>query len=123
VSTVGNAGMLWQAESGFYMRIAGGFINRGLTRRTDLPRPVQNLAYATPANVTKFERYIKDAHVGAILLDARYQPRWAGIFRLVGLVGHKAGDVIVYPTDHCSACRRLDRAELRKRTGPAAAQP
>ena len=121
VSTVGNAGMLWQAESGFYMRIAGGFINRGLTRRTDLPRPVQNLAFATPANVAHFERYIKTAHVGAILLDARYEPRWAGIFLRVGLVGHTIGDVIVYPTDHCSACRSLDWAQLRKL--PPVAQP
>jgi hypothetical protein len=121
VSGVGNAGMLWQAESGFYMRIAGGFINRGLTRRTDLPRPVQNLAYATPASVARFERYIKRAHVGAILVDNRYTRRWAGIFRLVGLVGHATGDVTVYPTYGCSACRRLDRAELRK--GRAAARP
>ena len=29
VSTVGNAGMLWQAESGFYMRIAGGLHQQG----------------------------------------------------------------------------------------------
>jgi hypothetical protein len=118
VSTVGNAGMLWQAESGFYMRIAGGFINRGLTRRTDLPRAVQNLAHATPAKVARFERYIKTRHVGAILLDARSEPRWAGIFRRVGLVGHTIGDVIVYPTYGCDACRALHWAELRKLAPP-----
>ena len=114
VSTIGNAGMLWQAETGFYMRIAGGFINRGLTRRTDLPRPVQNLAHATPAKIAHFERYIKAAGVGAILLDARNEPRWVGIFRLIGLVGHRIGNVIVYPTGRCLACRVLHWAQLRR---------
>ena len=48
VSDVGNAGMLWQAESGFYMRVAGGFLNAGVSHRTDLPRPVQDLSHARP---------------------------------------------------------------------------
>jgi len=113
VSSVGNAGMLWQAEADYYMRIAGGFINRGLTHRTDLPEPVQNLAQPTPANVAQFERYIRADHVGAILLDAGHEPVWAGIFQLAGLVGHTVGNVIVYPTHGCQACRTLDRAQLR----------
>jgi hypothetical protein len=113
VSTTGNAGLLWQAEADFYMRIAGGFINRGLTRRTDLPRPVQNLAHPTPANLAGFERYIKADHVGAILVDADHEPGWAGIFQLTGLVGHTVGNVVVYPTGGCQACRTVDRAQLR----------
>ncbi len=113
VSDVRNAGMLWQAEAGFYMRIAGGFINAGFTHGTDVPRQVQNLADATPANLVQFENYVKADRIGAILLDARHEPRWAGIFSRAGLVGHTIGNVIVFPTDGCRACRALDEAQLR----------
>ena len=112
VSNVGNAGMLWQAESGFYMRIAGGYINEGINHRTDLPRSVQALADATPAHVAMFERFVKADHVGAILVDARNEPVWAGILRKLGLVGHATGGVVVYPTNGCRSCRALDRPEL-----------
>jgi hypothetical protein len=108
VSNVGNAGMLWQAQSDFYMRISGGFINAGLSHRTDLPRQVQELAHATPAYVAQFERFVKTHHVGAILLDERNEPQWVGIFRRVGLVGHIAGGVVVYPTHDCQNCHALD---------------
>src|SRR5215472_17581938 len=47
VSTVGNAGMLWQVETGFYMRVAGGYINQAITKGSELPRPVQRLAQAS----------------------------------------------------------------------------
>jgi hypothetical protein len=114
VSNDGNTGMLWQAQSGFYMRIAGGYINEGFNHRTDLPRPVQALANATPARVAAFERFVKADHVGAILVDTNDKPvpAWVRIFPMVGLVGHAAGGVVVYPTDGCRACRTLDAAEL-----------
>ena len=51
VSNVGNAAMLWQAQTSFYLRVAGGYINAGLNNRTDLPGPVQALAKASPAAV------------------------------------------------------------------------
>jgi hypothetical protein len=111
VSNIGNAGMLWQAQTGFYMRIAGGFINAGLSHRTDLPRQVQDLSHATPTYVAQFERFVKSHHVGAILLDADYEPQWVGIFRRVGLVGHLAGGVVVYPTLNCEHCHALDAGQ------------
>jgi hypothetical protein len=104
VSDVGNAGMLWQAESDFYLRISGGYFTEGISHRTDLPMPVQHLAQATPARIAQFERYVKADHVGAILLDAGHEPVWAGIFGRVGLVGHPVGGVIVYRTNGCQAC-------------------
>jgi hypothetical protein len=119
VSQVGNAGMLWQAQSDFYMRIAGGYFTEGLSHRTDLPNPVQHLAKATPARVAQFERFVKADHVGAILLDASQEPPWAGIFRKLGLVGHATGGVIVYQTNGCQSCHALDRTQLR--TGAQAA--
>ncbi len=120
VSQVGNAGMLWQAQSDFYMRLAGGFINAGLSHRTDLPKAVQDLARATPADVANFEQFVRTDHVGAILLDANSEPRWVGIFHRVGFVGHTVGGVIVYPTRGCASCRLLDSAEIGRKA-PATA--
>ncbi len=43
VSDRGNAGMLFQATTNFYFRIAGGFINAALSDTTALPAPVAGL--------------------------------------------------------------------------------
>lgn len=111
VSNVGDAGMLWQAQSGYYMRIAGGLVNMGydpataVRRLADLPLPVQDLLHTTPASVESFEAYIKANKVGAILLDARQAPaRFARLFARAGLTGHRVGDVVVYPTYDCRRC-------------------
>jgi hypothetical protein len=119
VSEVGNAGMLWQAQSDFYMRIAGGYINAGLAQRTDLPRSVQDLSSATPDRVATFEQFVRTGHVGAILLDAGHEPKWVGIFWRMGLKGHRIDNVIVYKTNGCQSCRAVDWAQLGKRA-PAA---
>jgi len=105
VSNVGDAGMLWQAQSDFYVRIAGGYINQGFNHRTDLPASVAALADPTAAHVASFESFVKADHVGAILLDAQDEPSWAGIFGTVGLVGRTTGGVVVYPTHGCRTCR------------------
>jgi hypothetical protein len=112
VSKVGNAGMLWQAETDFYMRIAGGYFTEGISHRTDLPLPVQHLSAATPARVAQFERFVKADHVGAILLQAGQEPPWVGIFRKIGLIGRTTGGVVVYPTNGCQSCRAPDRIQL-----------
>jgi hypothetical protein len=112
VSKVGNAGMLWQAQSDFYMRLAGGYIAAGLAHGTDLPRSVQDLSSATTADVARFEQFVRADHVGAILLDALRAPTWADIFRRVGLDGHRIGNVIIYQTNGCRECRLLHSAKL-----------
>jgi hypothetical protein len=119
VSEVGNAGMLWQSKSDFYWRLAGGYINAGLSHNTDLPRPVQGLARATPNRVARFEQFVRADHVGAILLDAGHEPKWVGIFWRVGLHGHRLGNVIVYKTNGCQSCHPVTWRQLGKYT-PAA---
>jgi len=114
VSNVGNAGMLWQAQSGFYMRLSGGFINAGINHLSDLPPPVQDLKHATPARVARFEAYVKTNKIGAILLDVKHEPRWVAIFQQLGLVGHRTGGVLVYRTLGCQSCHALDWAQLGK---------
>jgi hypothetical protein len=122
VSGVGNAGMLWQAETDFYMRLAGGYINQAITRRSDLPPPLQQLAHATPAKVARFEAYVRKAGIGAILVDRQHSPLWVGIFWRMGLRGYYSGNVIVYRVDGCQSCRALTWGGIRggARTGGVA---
>ena len=113
VSNIRDASMLWQAQSDFYMRIAGGFINEGYNRhRNDLPAQVQALHKPTPANVAGFEAYVKANKIGAVLVDAAHEPQWAGIFGRIGLAGHRAGEVMIYNINGCNSCRALDSAQL-----------
>ncbi len=112
VSRIGNAGMLWQADTDFYTRLAGGYINQAINARTDLPQQVQNLAHATPLIVSQFEAYIKRDGIGAILVDGRYEPQWIGIFGKLGLRGQRIGDVVLYPTDGCRSCHGLMQSQI-----------
>ncbi|MGB6453069.1 MAG: hypothetical protein WBH47_01140 [Streptosporangiaceae bacterium] len=128
VSNIGNAGMLWQADTDFYLRLAGGYLNQSITRRTDLPRPVQRLAHASPSYVRSFEAYVKKDRIGAVLLDRNHEPKWVGIFWRMGLKGHTSGSVVVYPLNGCRSCRQLgwsqiDHGGSRATQGPATTQP
>ena len=112
VSRIGNAGMLWQADTNFYTRLAGGYINQAINMRTDLPLPVQRLAHATPQLVAQFEAYVRQQGIGAILVDVKAEPQWVGIFRKVGLHGHRVGDVLIFPTEGCRSCHGLTESQI-----------
>jgi len=112
VSSTGNAGMLWQADSGLSWRLAGGFINAGFNHRSDLPAPAAKLEWANPVRVAAFEAFVRTSHIGVIFVDARSAPSWVRIFPLLGLTGHKTGGVVVYPTDGCRTCRPVRWEQL-----------
>jgi hypothetical protein len=96
----GNAGLLFQADAGFYFRIAGGFINASLTPRQDaLPAPVGNLSQATPLLIEQFKDYVRAAGIGAVIVEQAWaQPWMLTVFRQAGLHGTSAGGVTIYPT-------------------------
>ena len=98
VSERGNAGMLFQADANFYFRIAGGFINVTLSNRTALPTPVQNLMDPTRAAQRQFRAYVRQAGVGAILVEQNWASPWMQVFSRMGLHGTPVGGVIVYRT-------------------------
>ena len=124
ISDVGNAGMLWQADSGFYMKISGGYINEGITHRFDIPHEAEELSVITPGRVVQFERFVRTNHIGAVLLDTKNAPVWVHhIFGKMGLIPHKAGSVVIYPTYGCKHCRNLDRKQLGLPPRPRLWQP
>lgn len=105
LSERGNVGLLWQAQTDFYPRLAGGFINKAITQYGGVPEPVAELAIGgtTQANVTRFRSYIKTAKVGAILVEAGEAGPWPAIFTHLGLHGRTVAGVIVYSTAKLSA--------------------
>jgi hypothetical protein len=97
VSNRGNAGLMFQADTNFYMRIAGGFVNRSFSTATGLPAPVENLRHPTPALERQFLAYVHHAGVGAILVERAWKAPWMRVFSRIGLHGTLVGGVIVYP--------------------------
>ena len=77
----GNAGMLFQADAGFYFRIAGGFINASLTPGST-PHPVTALTQPTTrARSTDSQDYVRSAGVGAIIVEQAWDaPVDAAVF-------------------------------------------
>ncbi len=98
VSSRGNAGMLFQACSGFYFRIAGGYVNISLS--TQDPPAVAALAHPTRDTVRQFQDYVRRAGVGAILVDQAWAKPWMSVFGRTGMHGTSVGGVTVYPTGY-----------------------
>jgi hypothetical protein len=71
--------MVWQVDSGFWFRLAGGYVSPGAPPQFDQPPSVQRIAAndlppkVTAATVRSFAR-LKD--VGTIVLDADQEPFW-----------------------------------------------
>jgi len=106
VSTRGNAAMLFQADTNFYMRVAGGFINMAITPRSDLPSQVQNLAHPTRLLEAQFIAYVKQAHINDILVENAWKPLWVGVFRKIGLRHQTIGGIQLYQIGSCvTRCR------------------
>ena len=96
VSDRGNAGMLFQAYTDFYIRLSGGFINQTLTDDSALPAPVAALQQPTPAKERQFLAYSHQAGVGAILVERDWAAPWMNIFSRMGLDEANVGGVIIY---------------------------
>jgi hypothetical protein len=98
VSDRGNAGMLFQAYTNFYMRLSGGFINATFTAPSALPAPVAALQRPTPAREREFLDFTRQAGVGAVIVEDAWAANWMSIFNRMGLDSIHVGGVTVYRT-------------------------
>lgn len=98
VSDRGNAGMMFQADTDFYFRLAGGFINAALSDTSGLPAPVNQLMHPSPAGEQQFRAYVRRAGVGAVLVERAWSAPWMQVFSQMGLHRTAAGGMIVYRT-------------------------
>jgi hypothetical protein len=94
----GNAGMLFQADAGFYFRIAGGFINASVSPQSALPYQVEALDRPSRQVDKEFADYVRSAGVGAIIVEQAWEEPWMRNFATVlGMHGTSAGGVTIYP--------------------------
>jgi hypothetical protein len=94
----GNAGMLFQAASGFYFRIVGGYINASLTTTNAVPRQVVLLVHPSKAAVRQFDDYARAQGIGALIVEQTWEAPWMrDLGSKLHLHGTSAGGVTVYP--------------------------
>jgi len=105
VSERGNAAMVFQADTNFYMRVAGGFINASLTPHLGQPAALANLMHPTPAIEAQFRQFVQASGMRAILVEAGGWPvpPWTDVFRHMGLTGTLVGGVYIYQIPACWA--------------------
>ena len=103
VSHRGNAGMMFQAYTGFYFNIAGGFINASLSREDALPSPVADLSHLPgkvgEQRVADFKAYVKSADIGAIIVERAWSEHWMYVFGKLGLKTTTVGGVTIFTTN------------------------
>ena len=93
----GNAGMLFQATSNFYFRIAGGYINASMTPVNALPHPVTLLAHPSKDAERMFEDYARSSGLGALVVENAWAEPWMNKLDRLGMHGTQVGGVTIYP--------------------------
>ena len=100
VSHRGNAGMMFQAYTGFYFNIAGGFINASLSREDAMPTAVADLSHLPgkvgAERVREFRYYVKHGHIGAIIVERAWSEHWMYVFGRLGLKPVTVGGVTIF---------------------------
>jgi hypothetical protein len=121
LSDRGNAGMLFQAYTGFYFKIAGGFLNSSFPTSTNdpettpanlesaVPSEVQDLSDLPPSSgkqrVYAFEEWVQQQHIGAIVVEDAWAQSWMlSVFNgnRIDFKPEQLGGVTLYqvPTDY-----------------------
>ena len=98
VSDRGNAGMLFQAYTNFYIRLSGGFTNATFTAPSALPPPVAALQRPTLVRERQFLAYARRARVKTIIVEDAWAAHWMDIFSRMGLHSTQVDGVTIYRT-------------------------
>ena len=89
-------GMLWQAETGMWFRLAGGFVNPVYPAdyyRDPLFPALYEQAKPTAQTLRSF---LARRHVGAVIVDPATAPQWLGPLAQLGLKPMSFGSIQVY---------------------------
>jgi hypothetical protein len=97
LSARGNAGMLFQAASNFYFRIAGGYINASVTPVNALPHPVTLLAHPSKVADRMFADYARSSGLGALVVEHAWAEPWMNKLGRLGMRGTSVDGVTIYP--------------------------
>jgi hypothetical protein len=94
----GGSSMLWQADSSFWFRLAGGYVSPTAPPEFNSPHPIQQIAANDqPPKVTTqdIREFVRLKHVDTIVLDATQASRWQPLLDQIERPEQVAG-VIVY---------------------------
>ncbi len=110
-SSRGNAGLLWQAQTGFWFRLAGGYVNAALAHY-HLAVPIQLALVAhegpvsgttagpktgpTKTNLKALQEFLVKAKVGAIILESSGALNWPRLLDRIGMRNVQVGGVFLY---------------------------
>jgi hypothetical protein len=107
-SSRGNAGLLWQAQTGFYFKLAGGYVNAALAHyHVAVPLALAAVSHSgpTPQNLRALRKFLIKAKVGAIIIEeaSPYYPiaedaalHWPRLLNHIGLTNVQVGGVFLY---------------------------
>ncbi|HEY6496590.1 MAG TPA: hypothetical protein VIZ43_25215 [Trebonia sp.] len=96
----GNAGMMFQAYTGMYFNLDGGFINASLSSPFAVPDAIEILSHPTKERVAAFKVYVKQAHLGAVIVERAWSEHWMYVFGKIGLKTTTVGDVTIFQVPH-----------------------
>jgi len=110
ISDRGNAGMLFEAVTGFYFKIVGGFVNQAMTPGSDLPSWVELLQYPMVSR-DQFSSLLRHAGIDGVMFENAFpERRLLSAFETLGLHGRDVGGVTLFQlpaAEHRSAHRHV----------------
>jgi hypothetical protein len=112
LSRRGNAGMLWQAETDFYLRLSGGYVNESITPKSDVPTVVADLTHFTHARGRHFRWFLKHDKIGAILVERHWAEDWNALLARLRLHHKLIGGVYLYQIGPHALTRHHVRARV-----------
>jgi hypothetical protein len=89
-------GMLWQAETGMWFRMAGGYFNAQYTPDYLSDPFVQTILSNRTPNPGQVRSFLARRHVGAVVVEPVLAPQWPGVLADIGLKPMWMGGVLVY---------------------------
>ncbi len=98
-SSRGNAGMLWQVQTDFHFKLAGGYVNAALAHyHLAVPEPLGKISICHPdaTNLQALRAFLIKAKVGAILVEANGSLHWPRLLNRIGIHNVLVGGVFVY---------------------------
>jgi len=89
-------GMLWQAETGMWFRLAGGFVNPVYPADYYRDPLFPALFEKAKPNPQTLRSFLDRRHVGAVIVDPASAPQWLGPLAQLGLKPMSFGSITVY---------------------------
>ena len=89
--------LLWQAETGMWFRLAGGYLGRILPADYQTDPLLPALFGVAKPNPEDLRSFLTHRHVDAVILDPAEPQQWPGALAALGLKPVSVGGILLYP--------------------------